>query len=335
MYKFLVVISDFIALVSGLLLLVGCQSPLWSVELGGPALGFGNEIAFSPDGKLLFLGCSRNGTFRCVDPEDGRTIWSVTAHEDDRSAWLLAVTAIAVSEDGRKVVTGTAGARSGKVRVWEASSGTFDGRLDPIGLLSGVVADVAIDEHGDRIAACDENGAIALWRDGGRLLAVTWRAPAAVVQMVFDCTGRLNCVDLQGGVIIINPDGRVERHQLTGELGVAGATINSRGDRAAFGTYDGQLRVYEVESQEVLWGCDFEQGNWPYIGPIRRVAFAGPSQLIVVLRGEERIPVYEDGELLRTHRVGRTGVNAVALSHSRRALCAIFSDTFGRYWLID
>ncbi|HJZ59166.1 MAG TPA: hypothetical protein VKE74_29750, partial [Gemmataceae bacterium] len=127
-----------------------------SVQSGeyGEALGVG----FTPDSAAVFT-CGRDAKARLtVGPApDGTAPMNMSTRVRDYVGHVKAVFALAVTPDGKYLVTG---GEDKTVRVWEVSSGkqvrAFHGHL-------GSVIAVTVREDGRQLASASDDGAIRVW----------------------------------------------------------------------------------------------------------------------------------------------------------------------------
>jgi WD40 repeat protein len=121
------------------------------------------SVALSPDGRRALAGCHGSQDARLVDIDRGECLHRFTG----RRAWLplwrpLAVTGVAFSPDGRRVLTGSLDQTA---RVWDAATGKeltrFRGHRGQWGR-RGVVG-VAWLPDGDRALSGSEDGTVRLW----------------------------------------------------------------------------------------------------------------------------------------------------------------------------
>ena len=118
-------------------------------ELSGPALC----VAFSPDGAKVWVGC-----------DGGRVVaWEVQGHKPftDFDATLASVRALALSPDGRTLVT--AGAQeAGILRFWDVSKAPGRGRLVSSSACEVSAGGLAFSRDG-RFLAVSGQGTVSLW----------------------------------------------------------------------------------------------------------------------------------------------------------------------------
>jgi WD40 repeat protein len=114
------------------------------------AKGIVFDIAVSPDGKKVAAGCSA-GTALVWDVETGQTVWARSYRNPETDYWACAMS-VAFSPDGKSLAAGYglfSGEQVGRVKIWDAASGTeiiaFDGPR-------GGVNKVAFHPDGKRLA---------------------------------------------------------------------------------------------------------------------------------------------------------------------------------------
>ena len=112
--------------------------------------GFVNSVAFSPDGKRIVSGISKNLQFWAAatgnpigDPLEG--------HSDD-------VTAVAYSPDGKYIVSGS---KDSTIRIWDVASGKQIGR--PFVEHISPVNYVSYSPDGKHILSKSEDGTVRIW----------------------------------------------------------------------------------------------------------------------------------------------------------------------------
>jgi WD40 repeat protein/tetratricopeptide (TPR) repeat protein len=174
---------------------------VWDVALGRPVTmlrgsgGLVTAVAFRPDGQALATASARGPKGRSAvtlwDLASGRAMRTFESGEDP-------VLSLAFSGDGRQLAAG--GGRRGVpgfVTVWDAETGAVLGTLDRLGL----VASLAFDRDGARLAVADhEQPSVHLWdREAGTV--ITHPAPLAVSCVAFLPDGkRLAALGYDGNV---------------------------------------------------------------------------------------------------------------------------------------
>ncbi len=113
-----------------------------------------NSIAFSPDGEMLASG-ARDGTVNLWRVADGSLLRTLAGHTD----WVLSV---AFSPDGKTLVSGAA---DGTVNLWRVADGSLLRTLEGH---TGGVDSVAFSSDGETLASGSRDGTVRLW--GGDVL---------------------------------------------------------------------------------------------------------------------------------------------------------------------
>jgi WD40 repeat protein len=110
-----------------------------------------DDIAFSPDGRILATGSS-DGTAKLWDPVTGREVAVLRGH-------LLGVHSIAFSPDGQRLATGSNGKEA--VKLWDIATRQEVATLEGQGFLFSIVA---FSPGGKTLMAVDNEGTPHLWR---------------------------------------------------------------------------------------------------------------------------------------------------------------------------
>jgi WD40 repeat protein len=154
------------------------------------------------------------------------------------------VTSVAVSADGRHVVSGSA---DGTVRVWDAGSGAQLGCWSDH---TGPVRGVAFAPHGDRVVSGSEDGTVRVWdAAAGSLLACHRRPEGGVYGVAFSPDGRRVAFGGRRSVRVWDPGSGAERvlGEHLGGGGVAAIAFSPDGRRVASGGRDWTVRVWDAE----------------------------------------------------------------------------------------
>lgn len=121
-----------------------------------------NCIVFSPDGKTLISGWS-DGRIRVFGPETGKLVYVINdAHrvmgQKRVSGHLSGVTALAVSEDNKRIVSGGS---DGQIRVW--SIGEAQTLISSMKEHKATVNSIMMKKDGTEcVSACDD-GSCIVW----------------------------------------------------------------------------------------------------------------------------------------------------------------------------
>ncbi len=110
-----------------------------------------SSLVFTTDGTAIVYGGQLDSAARIVDARSGRALAVLRGHDD-------AVTQVAVSPDGTRIVTGSA---DRTVRIWDAQR--YDSLLTL--RLQGAVDDVTVSPDGAALAAA-ASGQVLIWRSG-------------------------------------------------------------------------------------------------------------------------------------------------------------------------
>ncbi len=150
---------------------------LWDTRTGQPLTGIlqhshqVRDLVFSPDGKLMVVGCGEVGDFGRGQRGSGEArVWEVATGRLLRSLPHPAgVSVVCFSPDGLLLVTGCAsGWGAEKAYRWETRG--FSERSPPLAHSDGVSA-IVFHPNSSRLATADSSGAIHLWdaRSGKRV----------------------------------------------------------------------------------------------------------------------------------------------------------------------
>ncbi len=291
------------------------------------------DFAFFPAGDRA-ASSSLDGTLRVWDVASGRTVRTLSAHEDEVFALAVAPDASFIASTGydRRVIIHDVDRRRSHV---------LEG-------FPGWSVDVAVSPDGRSVAAWGFDGGIRIWDVGnGRLLQILVRDP-----------------DRWGMALAWSPDGRVLAagratitfwNAGTGERGVElpGHTdfvrdliFSANGKFLASACKDKTVRIWNAESGALLHTLEpeglvhFVASGESYLNPIRVpmtcVAFS-PDGRVLATGGAGRIVQLWDtatGELLRTFRGHTMAVTAVAFAPDGRTLVSASLDKTIRLWPI-
>ena len=290
-----------------------------------------NVVAFTPDNKTVATG-STDKTVRVWDAKTGKELLSLEAHTG-------AVTGLAFSFDGKKLVTGGYGPRqkgtevfTGEVKVWDVSSGKLLQTMEKTNL---AVEAVAFDPNGRQVAA-NSGKLVHIWDIMTGTRKVTFEGHADPVRGIgFDAQGaRLVTAGEDGTVRVWHPDTGKLINTLKGHQGLVLATaVAPNGVRAVTGGQDHSVRIWNIETGKE------EAKLTKHGGPVSGVAmnpdgknFASASGL----DGTVRVWETETGKELRILRLPKEskGPRRVAYApDGKRLAVACFDNSLRVYEL--
>jgi WD40 repeat protein len=270
--------SAFTASADGRSLLVGGGTPGDYGELAIVALAPADQarvlgtfedvvlgVSTSRDGGRV-AGCSADGSLRVYDTESGQMLWEQVAHSD----WA---TAVSFDHEGTRIASAS---KDKTVKVFDAATGelfvTYMGHRKQFGKHAGQfeVFDVVFDEA-SRAYSAGEGPAVRLWDPA---VAREENGTAADMEQRFAREGHtqyivhghkhplLRLAVTVESVYCASGDGVVTRHdratlERTGvfeglEEWVTALAVHAPGQRLAAGTLSGQVRIWDVQTGELL-----------------------------------------------------------------------------------
>jgi WD40 repeat protein len=168
---------------------------IWDLAAGKPALDFDsprgavNVLAFSPDGKTLFAGCSDDRAGGLWDAETGKRKHQLVA--DKKGSPLCA----AFTPDGRHVVVGYGGAGTDTGKDWAARLWSVaDGKLvREFGGHTDGVHELVISPDGKQVATWDWGSKVRLWEiaTGRAVKEADWAPYNAASALAYPRAGEL------------------------------------------------------------------------------------------------------------------------------------------------
>jgi WD40 repeat protein len=175
------------------------QVPLSISLLGGAVV---LAVAMSPDGRYVLAGCRQSQDARLIDLESGDCVRRCGGH-GSRLRWRRgAVTSVAFSRSGRRVLTGSLDQTA---RVWETETGKeltcFAGHRGRW-RRRGVVG-VAFLPDGKRALSAGEDGTIRLWETGTGKELLNFEHGAGVECLACSRDGRIALSGGADGVVRI------------------------------------------------------------------------------------------------------------------------------------
>jgi WD40 repeat protein len=215
---------------------------------------------------ILFLHEVLNGHSRrvwCVAPfpdderilsasdDDSVIIWNLRTKEQERLLFHEGATTVAVSPDGKKVVSG---GRDCALKLWDAESGHL--LSGPWEEHEGRVWSVAWSPDGSRIASCSADDNLIIWNahtesSSGEPFLIRIPTGHDVVRAVAYCPKRERVATCGNDhTIKIWDDTGVLHATLTGHTGhVVSVVWTKDGNRIISGSIDGTVRVWDPEQK--------------------------------------------------------------------------------------
>lgn len=263
----------------GSTLLVGGGSPgdygevcLVDLKSGQRSLVFGTfedlvlDAAFSPDETLVVAG-SAERSVRAWRTDDGKQLWASRVHSDS-------VTGISVSHDGRFVASSS---QDFTVKIHDAKTGslftTYNGHQRQYGQFTGRfrVFDVKFARDSPLAFSAGEGTAVRIWEAGK---ARAENGTAGDMEARFAKNGHTRYIDygskksvyelcVRGGnLFLATGDGTVSQFEAsTGKQirdysghsdRVFAVTAHTRTGRLASGAFDGEVRVWNTKTGELI-----------------------------------------------------------------------------------
>jgi WD40 repeat protein len=215
------------------------------------------QVAISPDGKVLASSHSQSGPGMVLNGPDGIRLWDANTGKELRQlkGSPADVCFLAFSPDG-KVLIAASDDRS-TVSRWEVASGKEVGRRSPLG--EARVYDVAVTADGRLAALSDFDGRIILADVGtGRTLLTIQRPGSLFYKLSFSPDGQflaLACASCRGQdktegrdveLWEVSSGKKVCRHALPAGNGAVSATISADGRTLVTGMYDTTALVWDL-----------------------------------------------------------------------------------------
>lgn len=223
-----------------------------------------NSVTFSPDGKLLAVGCGHavlKGAVRFFDIDSGRQLSVIR-----NTGFMARIVSVAISPDG--ILLATEG-DDNRVRIWEVNTGrllrTFKGGGHK---RTWGPNSVAFSPDGTRIATCGPQ--IRDVGNGDQLINID--ALSYVYGVAFSPDGRRLA---SAGVVvqIWDADNGFELRKIfhEGPTDVCGVAFSPDGTRLATAGKDGTARVWQVDSGrqlisvthgQIVYGAAISSNGW-------------------------------------------------------------------------
>ncbi|BAY20663.1 WD-repeat protein [Calothrix sp. NIES-2100] len=133
----------------------GQASQLWNISTGKVLRSFDaksliNDVAISPDGKILATGI-RDNAVKLWNVDTSKLIYTLTGHAGE-------VRSVAFSPDGKTLASGS---QDGTIKLWNISTGKLIGTFTA---QTEKVWSVAFNPDGKTLASASQDGIIKIWQ---------------------------------------------------------------------------------------------------------------------------------------------------------------------------
>ncbi|MDE2813346.1 MAG: WD40 repeat domain-containing protein [Gemmatimonadota bacterium] len=249
-----------------------------------------HQPAFSPDGARIATGCKR-----LSDTLTARLcLWTLgreTVLHTSPSDHFLRVSSVALSSDGRRIVSGDV---VGDVRLWDVVAGAPEAVGEPQNGHTGEVMTVAFSGDDRRLISGGRDGTLRLWEvDRGQLVPRLKRQAheGEVTSLAFNKNGGLIVSSgWDGAVRLWSAEGsELAQVEFKREpLPVTDVAFSHDGGRVVSARWDGAIRLWAVEGRELLGG-PLLQGHG---GRVTSVRFSPDGNVIVSAGADGTVRVW-------------------------------------------
>jgi WD40 repeat protein len=270
------------------------------------------SVALSHDGNLLATG-SRDGTSILWETSTGHKLREIKAEP-------LGVSAVALSPDGRRLLTGGAGT----AKLWDTENGTL---LRKFGVPGEFLRSVLFSPDGKSALTAGDDGAAKLWDLAtGRRLRLFGDAPARLAAAAFSRDGRRLATAAEGADIWIWD---VETGALSQQLvggGPWSALAFSPDGRSVVAGSANSLSVWDVETGKTRLTFKSSSG--------RAVAALPGGRLLISCGGSNTARLWDatSGDSVRALIGHLDAVGAMAVSDDGRFVVTGSDDHTARRW---
>ncbi|UCG24092.1 MAG: hypothetical protein JSW55_18520 [Chloroflexota bacterium] len=233
------------------------QALAWALQTGDVSFEFIEldavflSVAISPDGRFALLGGASVTNQDTVDPTL-IVLWDLETGEEVRRFEVPeggAVWHLAISEDGRKALSGT---EDGILRLWDLESGQVLQAMEDPGAMT--IFAVAFTPDGGAALSGSDSGNITLWDlETGREIK-RYEHGGFVVNIAFSPDGKQFASTSTDLSIVLwdFESGEVIRRFVGHDNGVSSAAFTPDGSQLISSSADGTLILWDVETGEQL-----------------------------------------------------------------------------------
>jgi WD40 repeat protein len=178
------------------------------------------------------------------------------------------VEAVAFSQDGRRVATGTF---DGVARVWEVTSGSEIALVEH----RGPVSAVAFSPDGERVASSSYDGTARVWEAANGKELARIKHASAVLALAFSADGqRVVSGDIEGTVRVWKAASGEQLARVDHGKKVRAVTFSPDGDQIVSGSDDSTARIWDVATGK-------EVARLEHNSPVSAVAFSADGSMLV------------------------------------------------------
>ncbi len=205
------------------------------------------DIEYSPDGQTIAT-CSYDRAIKLWDAKSGEETKTLLDHVD-------AVYAIAFSPDGARIAS-AAGDRT--IKIWDAASGE---RIFTLSEPLDAQYSVAFHPDGSRLAAAGADKIIRVWQlreASGKLVESKFSHDGAVLDLLYSQSGETLFSTAEDKLVKAWSADDFQEQQVWGPQPdwVFSLASDSSASLLAMGCYDGTLRLYDIQSGDLLAWLD-------------------------------------------------------------------------------
>jgi WD40 repeat protein len=302
--------------------------------------------AYSPDGRSVMTG-GREGVTRLWDAATGEELQSFQGE-----AWIRRV---AFSLDHRRVLTVSSVDNKVAVQLWDVATGKELGRISPpagkliFGLASpdgstvATVSQVSTGEQGEKLPAPGATR-IQFWNllTGQELkhFLVPGAAAGGVRSVLSSDGSKLFTGDFDGPRLWDVVSGKLLRQYPNNSEVVSAAAFSADGRRAVWGTIQGNVWLWDVETGKQVQHFSGTGIN-NYIGTVLSVALSPDGLRVLTATNDDQVRVWdvETGNELKRIQASddRTNesVNCADFSPDGRQVLTAADDQTARLWDVE